>query len=277
MKKLIGLLLVVPACANDPTYVQPPAGIEVGATADDMGVATASLALPFDAGRLGSVDYAREREQLLIELNQTLDPPLTIDELPLVRLGQLDVSIEWTIRNVSDEPGQARIQVNGGNQFFTYVPTNFVVDPEEDEQPPPLAGNVPIDVPALGQVTGVFREDQLREAALDLDLITRGGFNPFAALLTVHEDLRNTAEIPFVPYPPDQDPPPAPPRPLPIEAFAHLVQLDVTFQADRHMVLEYAVRVRDPDGLLHDDLLAADPAELQVFMPAVYTPPAAAP
>src|SRR5688500_11640458 len=276
MKKLL-LVCLIPACTNDPTYVQPPRGIEVGATADDMGVATETFLLPFDTRKLNGMDYARERNDVLIEINQTADPDITLDQLALVRLEQLDVSLEWTIRNLSEEPGQARIHVNGGNQYFVYVPGNFIVDPEDEEEavPPPLAGNVPIDVPAGADVGGVFREDQLREAALDLELITRAGMNPFAAMLNIHEDISNTSEITIVPYPPDQDPPPVPPPPMPVRAFSHLVQFDITFQADQHMVLEYAVRVRDPDGLLHDELTSAPAGELHMFAPGVYTPPAA--
>lgn len=280
MKRLLLLaIIVVPgACGTDPQYIQPPRGLEVGTGMEgDEGVVTETLALPFDLERLNSVEYQRDRQQLLTELNARVDPDVTEDQLPLVRLDQLDVSIEWSIRNLSDQPGQARIRVNGGNQYYAYVPTAFVVDPEEDEEPPPLLGNVPINVPAQGDVAGVYREDQLREAAVDLELITRGGLNPFAAMLNVHEDITSTADVPYVAYPPDQDPPPAPPPPLPIEAFGQLVQIEMTFQADQHMVLEYTVRVRDPDDVLHDELLAADPAELMVFMPAPFAPAGIAP
>lgn len=267
------------ACATDPQYIQPPMGIEVGTgQPDDMGVGTATLLLPYDATFLNGLDYQRDREAFLTELNARVDPDVTADQLPLVRLDQVDISIEWTIRNLSEEAGEARINVNGGNQYYVYLPGNFIVeDEEEGAVPPPLAGNIPIDIPALGDVTGVFREDQIREAALDLDLITRGLLNPFAALLVTHEDIRNTSEIDFTPYPPDQDPPPVAPPPMPIEIFAQFVQFDITFTANRHMVLEYAVRVRDPDGVFHEELLDAPSEELMTFAPAIYVPPVAAP
>jgi len=275
----VGLAPLV-ACAADPQYIQPERGIEVGTgNPDDMGTATETVLLPYDAELLNSTDFQRDREAFLTELNARVEPDVTIDQLPLIRLDQIDVSIEWTIRNLSEEPGEARININGGNQYFVYVPDNFIIDPEDDEEPspPPLAGNVPIDIPALGDVSGVFREDTLRESALDLDLITRGLINPFAALLNIHEDIKNSSEVVYTPYPPDQDNPPPAPAPMPIEIFAQFVQLDVTFTADRHMVLEYAIRIRDPEGLLHDELLDAPPEELYVFTPAVYTPTLTAP
>jgi len=268
-------VLAAPACAVDPVYINAPLGIEVGTGADgDEGVGTARLALPYDRGRLTSTEYLRDRNAFLTELDARVDPDVPDDQLPLVRLGQLELEVEWTIRNLADQPGTARINIDGANQYFRYVPGNFVIDPADDDEPPPppLAGNVPIAVPALADVSGVFREDQLHEAAIDLDLITRAGINPFAAMLNVHEEITGTADVPYVPYPPDQDNPPPAPPPLPIEAFAHFVELDLTFTADTHMVLEYAVRVRDRDELLHDELLAAPDGELMVFTPADFTP-----
>jgi hypothetical protein len=84
----------------------------------------------------------------------------------------MHVSLSWTIKNLTDSDGVARIHVNGGNEWFAYVPAAFVIDPDDDEEPPPLMGNIPIPVPAGATVNGVFREDQVYEASIDLELIT---------------------------------------------------------------------------------------------------------
>jgi hypothetical protein len=60
---------------------------------------------------------------------------------------------------------------------------------------------------------------------------------------------------------------------IPAALFAGMIRFDLVFAADRHMVLEYAVRVRDHRGLLADALLAADPGELTGFAPVDFTPP----
>jgi len=241
-------------------------------------VATDTLNLPYDTRFLHGTTYTRDRAHALASINAVADPDVTDDQLPLVRLDQIHLSIEWTIKNLDAEPGSARISINGGNQYFYYVPMDFVADPLDPNArvPPPLAGNIPIDVPASGTVDGVFREDTMREAALDLDLITRFTFSPFLALLNNQEHITSTDDVPYVSFPPPAagDPPPPQPPAFPIAAFANFVRIDVTFQASRHMVLEYAVRVRDPDGLLHDKLLDADPAQLEVFAPVEYIPPA---
>lgn len=247
---IIAIACALPACAEDPQYLQPGQALEVGVPDSMVNTATAQITLPV---RVELEEEAAERAELAAELGV---------DVPYVRMDDLSISIEWTIKNLEESDGTARIMVNGGNEWFSYVPNVFVVDPEEDEEPPPLMGDIPLAIPAGTTRTGVFREDQLLEAAIDLELITRGATNPFAAMLQVHEDTTEIVD-------------PAGGAVIPREAFAHLVQYDLAFTADRHMVLEYTVRVRDhrSPGLLHDELMAADPAELTGFAPAMFTPP----
>jgi hypothetical protein len=237
------------ACADDPVYVQPAAGLEVVPGEGGVGEATAVLTLPV---RLEREAEATERADRSAELGI---------QVPYVRRDDLDLSVEWIIKNLDAEPGIARIQLNGANEFFAYVADAFVVDPEEEETPPPLSGDVPLDIAGSATRSGVFQEDLLAEASLDLELITRGAVSPFAALLANQETLREIEADGAV---------------IPRDAFASLVRFDLTFLADRHMVLEFAVRVRehrDPP-LLHDELTSAPPDELTAFAPADFAPAA---
>lgn len=237
------------ACNTGPRYVDPPLFVEVGIPDSMVFFATQQVILPM---RLETEDEAMERATLSTELGGI--------PIPFVLLDDIDVSIEWTIRNLQDTPGTARIHINGGNEYFYYVPQNFVIDPEEDEEPPPLLGDIPIDIPALGTVSGVFREDQLHEAALDMELIARGGMNPFAAVLQQHDDVLEAVD-------------PMTGMAIPRQGFAHLVVYDISLQANRHMVLEFTLRVRDERLLLHDLLLNAPNGELTGFMPTEFVPP----
>ena len=110
-------------------------------------------------------------------------------------------------------------------------------------------------------ISGVFREDNLLESALDLELITRGTLNPFAAMLAIHEDLAEVDD--------------GAGTLIPLEETAQLIRLDITLIANQHVVMEYAVRIRDHRSppLLHDMGLAADPALLTAFAPTDFTPP----
>jgi len=257
----LGLAVGVGGCADDPQYIDPQQNMEVGVDPTMAGApATATVTLPI---KLETDQDAMARADLAAQLGI---------EVPYVKIGDMAVSVEWTVKNLSDTDGTAFIDVNGGNEYYAYVPLNFVVDPQRDETPPPLMGHIPINVPAMGEVSGVFREDQVREASIDLELITRGGMNPFAALLTNNADLTEYQPTALIdPTMPDLGTMPVG-NPIPIEAFAQIVEFDFAFTATGHMVMEYDVRVRDYRGLLHPDLLAAPAGELTTFAPMVYQP-----
>jgi len=241
------------ACTSDPRYLPAPTAIEVGVDTGDPTMppattATASMTLPIVPETMAD-QAAREARQTALGA-----------ELAYVRVGDLDVSIEWTVKNLAATAGEFRVKLDGGNQFFYYVPANFIVDPR-DPPPPSLAGGIPMTIAANGTVSGVLREDTLREASLDLEAITRGELSPFAAIFNVNED---DATVPIAPMAA---------LAIPQDAVSQMIRYDVTLEANQHMILEYAVRVRDQRGILHDELMAAPAAEVVAFAPAEYVPP----
>jgi hypothetical protein len=243
-------IALLAACGTkDPVYLAPtPAAIEVD-PAMMVAALTSSVQLPV---RLETGDEAIERAALAMELG------LTPEQVPQARRDDYDVSIEWTVKNLSDQPGTATIAILGASQYFFYDPALFVID-EEEAAPPPLLGGVPIQVPALGTVSGVFREDQVAEAAQDWDAISRGGITPEFAYLDQWDTGAVTggmggelAEIPSA-------------------AVAALVRIDLTFSADSHMVLEYVLRVRDKGDRL--DPFQTDLGLLVPPSTTAFTPP----
>lgn len=239
--------LALAACTDDPQYMPSPMSLEVGAPDTDIDVVAGQFILPI---RLETEEELMERQALEAEVGVPI---------PYVTVESLSVSIEWTITNLSDTEGTARININGGNEEAQYVPTAFVIDPEEDEEPPPLAGGIPITVPATSSLPGVIREDQIFEAAIDLGLISRAGENPFAAILQHHDHLDEITDTGGLV--------------VPVQYLGQMVLFDVVFQANRHMVLEYTVRVRDHAGILHELLLDAPAGELTGFAPTPIAPP----
>jgi hypothetical protein len=226
-------------------------------------VGTASYVLPI---RLEKPMEAMERA--------TRTAALGVD-VPFVKVDDLEVSVEWTIRNLdAANEGIALLQLNGANEAFAYDPAMVALgDPDEAPPAPGLDGDIPLRVPPGGAVRGLFREDQVREASIDLDQITRANLNPFAATLQVHKNIDFfqplTAPMPGVD---DYVQTPVGP-PIPREAFRQIIRVDLVFKPDRRMQLEYTIRVRDPRGLLHELLDAAAieaPGELTSFMPADY-------
>lgn len=290
MRKILAITMCfgAAACANDPVYIDPGSGpmpqmpIEGGLT-DAMGNpidARAALVLPI---RHEKMTEATDRAAAQAKL--AMDAKYAGVEIPYIKVDDIDVSIEWKITNLDAMPGQARILLEGANQFFSYDSTMLVISNDrEAPPPPPLAGNIPIDVPASGSVSGLFREDELREAAIDLDQITRGNVNPFRATLTVGKNAQSFDQVtPLMLVPPDMEPPPQMPTGIvfPREAFAQMLRYELVFLADRHMQLSYSIRVRDGRGVLTDKLLDANPADFAydpaTFMPPLYTVAAAPP
>lgn len=264
--KRMALIVLAAGCANDPEYIPAPSNLE-GGMMDPMTMELvqpkASLTLPV---KTETADDAKTRAALAAKLGV---------DVPYVKVDDIQVSVEWTIKNLDDKPGQAKIQLNGANEYFAYDPSMLDFSGGDDEAPPTpgLDGDVPIDVPAGGEIQGQFREDQVLEASIDLDQITRGNINPFAATLQVNKNDQSFQPVMQVmPTEADPDPTPIPVGdPIPRAAFAQMIRIDLVFKPTTHMVLEYAVRVRDLRGIMDDKLLNAPPAELTQFMPADYS------
>ncbi len=243
--------LLSAGCTDDPRYVYPEGPISAAPVTDEEAppVAPVQLLIPI---RLEEEDEAEDRAALAAELGV---------DVPFVGLDDLDLSLEWTITNLEESDAEVRIILTGANEYFAYVPDSFVVDPEEEPTPPPLAGDIPLEVPAGGSISGVLREDQIREASLDLELITRGGLNPFAAMLDSHDGLTEL-EVEDGPT-------------IPQEAFASLIRLDLGLRTNRQVRMSYALRVRShvSPNLVHDEGLSALEGELTVFAPVDFVPP----
>ncbi|MGE0399722.1 MAG: hypothetical protein AB7T06_23610 [Kofleriaceae bacterium] len=254
-------------CTNDPIYIPPGMDgprLEGGLETDMEGnpvAAKTSVVLPINTETMDDIE---DREAL----QATLPAEVVV---PYVRVGDLEVSVEWTIRNLEDSDGQATMQINGANQFYEYDP-ELVVLSEDDEAPPTpgLTGDIPIDIPANGRISGLFTEDDMREAAIDLDQITRGRVNPFRARYTISKNDMQFAQLSEVMF--DEDGEALPQMEtgvvFPRSVFAGMIRLDIVFQPDRHMVLEYAVRVRDVRGEMINMMFFDAPAdELQYTDP----------
>lgn len=255
------------ACAPDGAAAMDTCHLEAGTM--DVPEAKGSLHVPLKPEALWR---ARDRA-VRAELQMTMPDGV---EVPIFRLDHYDLEVEWTVTNLDAMPSQFRVDLNGANEAFTYDPSLIVLG-DDDEAPatPPLAGNIPIDIPANGTVTGVFREDQLLEAAIDLDQVSRGNLNPFAASLTIS---KNTAAFqPLTPsvYDPQsgQVTPGTPTGPeVPRAAFRQLVRVDIVFRPQRHMTIDYTLRVREHTEIIHEMGLAAPGEELQILDPAPYVP-----
>ncbi|HEY5928564.1 MAG TPA: hypothetical protein VIV11_43050 [Kofleriaceae bacterium] len=277
MRKLI-IIMVVAACTNEPQYVpcapMGPAGMDVcsleAGTDDGMGGTLAEIKGSVHIPIKPEADWKASDRDRRIELMDQVDTGI---EVPIYRLEHYDISVEWTVQNLSSAMSEFRVDLNGANEMFTYDPSLIILDPTDDEAPPtpPLAGNIPINIGPNATVSGTFREDQLREAAIDCDQVTRGNVNPFRATLTTSRHDDEFQPVTPYDYVTMMGGEPAGPA-VPSIAWRQLVRIDIVFKPSTHMRLDYTVRVREHTEVIHEEGLNAPAGEIEVLDPAPYVP-----
>jgi hypothetical protein len=251
------------ACANDPMYLPQTVVLE-GGVPDANGMTMpvkSSLQIPFKPETMADMTT---RMDLMTKLGV---------DVPYIKVDDVDLEVEWTVQNLDMNPGQFVIGVNGANEVFAYDPTLIVVDPNDEEAPPTpdLAGDIPTDIGPMQTLSGTIREDQLLEAAIDLDQITRGNMNPFAANLTVSKNIASFQPMTALdPTMPDLMQMPTGPE-IPRAAFRGFIRLDIVFTPNTHMEMSYTVRARDHRGIIDDKGVDAPMEELWIVMPPFFT------
>ncbi|HEX3761356.1 MAG TPA: hypothetical protein VHW23_21820 [Kofleriaceae bacterium] len=274
MRRILLLAALVGCNANDPMYIQAPMTMEAGTP---------------DPANMGKLSQAKASLQLPIKTETAADKKARDDlsaklapiQVPYVKVGDLEVDVEWTIKNLDTNDGVADVELNGANELFSYDPSMINLAPPGDDEAPPtpgLSGDIPIHIPAGATVSGLFTEDDVREASVDLDEITRGNITPFRATLTIDRNQQSFQPLTAPTLDANGQITQSPTGPVvPRSAFAQLTRIDLVFKPDRHMTLSFNVRVRDLRGIMDDMLLAAKPAELQMFDPMAYAPDLGAP
>jgi hypothetical protein len=261
---------------NEPQYVQcAPMGAAMldvcrFTAGEDDGMGNTARGGSLHVPIMPEADWKAEDRARRMELQMEVDATGAI-VVPVFRLEHYDLSVEWIVRNLTDTEGTFEIGLNGANEEFAYDPSMIMLGDERDPPAPSLSGDIPTRVPGNGSVSGVFREDQMREAAIDLDQITRGNINMFAAVLTINKQA--DAFQPVTPLDVTTDPPtggePTGPA-VPAAAWRQFVRIDILFDANRLMEIEYSLRLREHTEIIHEEGLNAPAAELQLIDPPYY-------
>jgi hypothetical protein len=253
---LLMLLALAAVGCNDPTYLAETGPIETQPAAmGGFAPATGLYVLPVRKP-------TQKERQALSKLQQSLMLP---DAVPWAQARDFDIEIEWSIKNVDTAKATVILAVDGGNEFGDYVPGMYI-DPnanEEDQTPPPdLLTTEPLVIEPDATASGVFREDDLQESAIDLEAITRypSGGDALATPFMVIEHRSTVSQIGLEAVPLHDVTP------------AH-VRYQFTVNADGHVIMNYTVRVRDHNGKL------AKPTDknLYVSTDAMLAPPVAPP
>jgi len=243
------LLAPLAGCGvNNPTYFAPPMGaIETGQ--GDAGAEIASVVtLPFRE------PFQKEQDRL----DESSDA-LGFRE-PWLRRDQVALSIQYTITNLDKQRGKAQVFVDGANEFTTYdraalqAAAQAAAMNNEDVVVLPLIQSIPVEVGPGETVRGDIREDDFAEAELDLDAIGRWMAPPAAVLINASEV--NPVGLERVPS---------------TVVVPAMFQVTVSLAAQRHMRLDFLVRVRDARERLLD---MAHASAAYTPRPKDYMPPA---
>ncbi len=252
---LIVLALAASGC-NDPTYLQDNGPLEnMPGMMGGFAPATELYVLPVRK------PTAKEKQALGTLQKQLMLP----DAVPWAQSRDFDIEIEWSVKNLDTTMTTVIVALDGGNEYGDYVPGAYI-DPNADEDdqavPPDLLASEPLTIAPGGVAEGVFREDNLRESAIDLEAITRypSGGNALATPFMVIEHRSNVSQIGLEGIPLHDITP------------AH-VRYQFTVTADAHVSMDFTVRVRDLNGKL------AKPTDkdLYVSTAATLAPPIAPP
>ncbi|MEP6654703.1 MAG: hypothetical protein ABJA82_15175 [Myxococcales bacterium] len=217
--------------SNDPVYFPADMVLE----SDGMGTPVqATVPLKFRA------PTATEQAQLDAMTNILGYPA------PWLRQDRVRLEVKYTITNTGSDDGIFSLFVDGATEFtrFDYQAVAAAFD-AVNEDPPPVGLIQPPNQPVLkpGQVyQGLVREDDFREASLDLDAMGRF-MAPFVSVLINRSEV-NPVGLDMVPThlsPPQQWILPA------------LWEVTVRFNANQPMTGQFMVRVRDADGLLWEN------------------------
>jgi hypothetical protein len=274
MRAYVLVLMLAPvapvaACSdNEPQYLVSPTPIEAGLDNGSGGFTTGSGSLTFPIKKETAAEMTA-RMALAAKLGV---------KVPYVKVGDIDIEVDYSIQNLDNTAAQAEIGLDGANEWWIYNPAVLMLfPPGTDDAPmtPDLQGDIPINVPAMGTVTGTFTEDDLLEAAVDCDMITRGNISPFHAVNTINKNAPNFQPLSAYIVPATSTSPAATQNDMgpvvPREAFANLIRVTLVFQPQAHMVLNYTVRLRDQRGIVDPYGLQSPDSQTTDFMPVLFT------
>lgn len=251
-------LVILAACGcNNPTYLKENGPLETAPAMMGGGFspATGLYVLP--------VRRPTQAERRALDMIQ--QQLMLADAVPWAQAKDFDIEIEWSVKNLDTTPATVIVACDGGNEFGDYVPGMYInpnANAENQVPPPDLLTSPPLVIEPGATQTGVFREDDLQESALDLEAITRfpSGGDALATPFMVIEHRSNVSRIGLEGIPPNDVTP------------AH-VRYAFTVTADAHVIMDYNVRVRDHNGKL------AKPTDMNLYVndAAMLAPPIAPP
>ena len=162
---------------NEPSYYPAPAPVEIGGAAA-MADPYATVELPFRPPRTDEQQSLRD---------ESMRKGFAV---PWLRTDNVSVSVLYTITNLGDKPATAKLELDGASEFANYdvvalraAAALAKMNNQTEIEVLPLLETAPVALAPGAQVTGMLREDDFDEAALDLDALARFGATPATVII----------------------------------------------------------------------------------------------
>jgi hypothetical protein len=201
------------------------------------------------------IEFREPTEEELAELGDVGDAQIPYAQLPWLQRGDIEIQIDWTLSNLSDETVTASLVVNGFNEFHEYNPGVQVVDDELVIDFSQWERTYRLE--PMERRSGTIREEEMDEVAVDLATVVNMAPNPNQIVYfeNQHEhDRRSQMYMPDV-----------------IPALTGM-RIGLRSESPAPLLLELTVRVRD----VREVLVQGDDEPWQAPAPALFGPADAA-
>ena len=252
----LSLALAVSGCLQEQRYMTPEGGGLWAFAIDE----TTPAFFESEDGNLYLVEervpiqFREPTDEEYAAASDVGDAQIPYATLPILQRGDIEIQIDYTISNLSEDRILVGLQVNGFNEFHEFVPgvqvIERVVTPDYSE----WERNVLLDPGE--RITGTIREEEMDEVAVDLATVVNGAPNSNQIHYFDNDsatDARSQMYIPDV-----------------VPALTG-VRLGLRSSDPVPIVLEATVRVRDVRGVLvqgnDDPWVAPTPALFMAVAP----------
>jgi hypothetical protein len=183
-------------------------------------------------------------------------------DVPWVSRDKVHVELLYKVTNDSGEEGTFNVLVDGATEYTKYdfqIVSDAIAMGDPDEAVFfPLMQTMPRILGAGASFSGILREDDFNEGALDIDALGRwldtDPSSPTFAGVLINDSDVNPVGLNMVP---------------PNLVVPMFIEVNVSLQTNVAMTCEYVVRVRDDDDrLLHNDADTLYQTSPTLFQPA---------
>ncbi|HJL16022.1 MAG TPA: hypothetical protein RMH99_10210 [Sandaracinaceae bacterium LLY-WYZ-13_1] len=256
----LAIALVATGCLDEQRYVTPEGG---GAwalaidedtpaffEAEDDSVYLIEQRIP--------IEFRQPTEEELAELGDLEGVEIPYAQRPWLERGDIELQLDWTLSNLSEDPVTVTLVVNGFNEFHEYNPGIEVVDDELVIDFAQWERTYRLE--PMSRRHGTVREEELDEVAVDLASVVNMAPNPNQIVYFENQsshDRRSQMYIPDV-----------------VPALTG-VRVGLRSLSNSPVVLELTLRVRDNRDVLYDGDPQSEDADEQPWeapVPVLFGP-----